>query len=98
VAKEDPLGGTFHARTEQPIFHHTRIQERADEFQQPFVIDPLGDLSHQSVVIDSIEGSHYTLPINSTFPRGLQLSALGIRLKVNLSTFFGRHTDKADWC
>jgi hypothetical protein len=49
-------------------------------------------------VRNRVEGSHYTLPINSTFPRGLQLSALGIRLKVNLSTFFGRHTDKADWC
>src|ERR1039458_2736484 len=46
----------------------------------------------------SIEGSHYTLPISSTFPRELQLSALGIRLKVNLSTFFGRHTERADWC
>jgi hypothetical protein len=49
-------------------------------------------------VIDSIEGSHYTLPIISTFRRELQLSAPGIRLKVNLSTFFGRHTEKADWC
>ena len=26
----------------------------------------------------------YTLPISSTFPRELQLSALGIRLKVSL--------------
>jgi site-specific DNA recombinase len=50
-----PLRSTFHARTEQPVFHHPRIQERPDEFQQPLVIDTLGDLSHQSVVIDSIE-------------------------------------------
>jgi hypothetical protein len=52
----------------------------------------------QETMIDLIEGSHYTLPIISTFPRELQLSALGIRLKVNLSTFFGRHAEKADWC
>ncbi|MGA9671241.1 MAG: hypothetical protein WBQ94_18670, partial [Terracidiphilus sp.] len=38
----------------------------------------------QDIVIDPVEGSHYTLPIISTFPRELQLSALGIRLKVNL--------------
>ena len=49
------MRSTFHARTEQPVFHHPRIQERPDEFQQPLVIDTLGDLSHQSVVIDSIE-------------------------------------------
>jgi hypothetical protein len=37
------------------VFHHPGIQERSDEFQQPLVIDALGDPSHQSVVIDSIE-------------------------------------------
>jgi len=35
-------------------------------------------------MVDPVEGSHYTLPIISTFPRELQLFALGIRLKVSL--------------
>jgi hypothetical protein len=47
-------------------------------------------------MMNSVEGSHYTLPIISTFPRELLLSALGIRLKVNRSTFFDRPTEMAD--
>jgi len=50
-----PLGSPFHAWAEQPVFHHPGVQERPDKFQQPLVIDTLGDTSHQSVVIDSIE-------------------------------------------
>src|SRR5918912_1285877 len=49
------LWGSFHARTNQPVLHHPGIQECPDEFQQPLVLDPLGDLTHQFVVIDSIE-------------------------------------------
>jgi hypothetical protein len=45
-------------------------------------------------VTDIVEGSRYTLPIISTFPRESQLSALAIRLKAYLSTFFGRHAGK----
>src|SRR5262249_4531349 len=33
----------------------TGIQECPDELQQPLVLDSLGDLTHQFVVIDSIE-------------------------------------------
>jgi hypothetical protein len=47
-------------------------------------------------VTQVIEGSRYTLPIISTFPRESQLSALAIRLKACLSTFFGRHAGKGD--
>src|SRR5271156_6363852 len=50
-----PLGSPFHAWADQPVFHPPGVQERPDEFQHPLVIDALGDLSHQSVVIDSIE-------------------------------------------
>ena len=53
--KRSPLGSPFHAWAEKPVFHHPGIQERPDEFQQPLVIDALGDLSHQFVMIDSIE-------------------------------------------
>src|SRR6478672_506409 len=41
--------------SEQPVLHHPGIQECPDEFQQPLVLDALGDLAHQFVVIDSIE-------------------------------------------
>src|SRR5437660_2646167 len=53
--KWSALGRPFHARTHQPALHHPRIQECPDEFQQPLVRDPLGDLPHQFVVIDSIK-------------------------------------------
>ena len=33
--------------------HHPGIQECPDELQQPLVLDPFGDLTHQFVVIDS---------------------------------------------
>ena len=45
----------FHGWADQPIFHHSRVQERPDEFQQPFVLDPFRDLTHQFVVVDSIK-------------------------------------------
>jgi hypothetical protein len=34
---------------------HPGIEECPDELQQPLVLDPLGGLAHQFVVIDSIE-------------------------------------------
>jgi hypothetical protein len=45
---------------------------------------------------DCIKGSRYTLPIISTFPTESQLSALAIRSKAYLSTFFDRHAGKGD--
>src|SRR5215469_6137625 len=53
--KRSPLRSPFHARTDQPVLHHPGIQECPDEFQQPLILDPLGDLTHQFVVIDPIE-------------------------------------------
>ncbi len=49
------MWGTLNARADQPVLHHPSVQERPDEFQQPLVLDPFGDLTHQFVVIDSIE-------------------------------------------
>src|SRR5258705_9915250 len=49
------LRSPLHAGADQPVFHHPGVQERPDEFQQPFVFDTLGDLCHQFVVINSIE-------------------------------------------
>ena len=60
------LRSPFHARADQPVSHHPGIQECPDEFQQPLVPDPFGDLTHQFVVIDSIEGNHHTLPAIGT--------------------------------
>ena len=53
--KRASLRSPFHARADQPVLHHPGIQECPDEFQQPLVLDALGDLAHQFVVIDSIE-------------------------------------------
>jgi site-specific DNA recombinase len=63
------LGSPFHTWADQSILHHPSIQECPDEFQQPLVLDSFCDLTHQFVVIDSIEGNHDTLPIISTFRR-----------------------------
>ena len=53
--KRSSLRSSFHARADQSILHHPGIEERPDELQQPLVLDALGDLAHQFVVIDSIE-------------------------------------------
>src|SRR5215469_777059 len=53
--ERSPLWGPFHARTDQPVIHHPSIEKCSDELQQPLVLDPLGDLAHQFVVINSIE-------------------------------------------
>src|SRR4029077_10744736 len=53
--KWSPLRSPFHARADQPVLHHPGIQECPDELQQPLVLDPFGDLTHQFIVIDSIE-------------------------------------------
>src|SRR5258705_7731684 len=53
--KWSSLRSSFHARTDQPVLHHPGIEECPDELQQPLVLDALGDLTHQFVVIDSIE-------------------------------------------
>jgi hypothetical protein len=49
------LRSAFHAWTDQAVLHYPGIQECTDELQQPFVLDALGDLAHQFVVIDAIE-------------------------------------------
>jgi hypothetical protein len=42
-------------RSQQVILHHPGIQKCPDELQQLLVLDALGDLAHQFVMIDSIE-------------------------------------------
>src|SRR5712692_7247613 len=49
------LWSAFHAWADQSVLHHPGIQECPDEFQQPLVLDSFGNLTHQFVVIDSIE-------------------------------------------
>src|SRR5215475_225506 len=49
------LRSPFHTRADQPVLHDPGRQECPDEFQQPLVFDALGNLSHQFVVLDSIE-------------------------------------------
>src|SRR6202042_3149993 len=45
------LRSPFHARADQPVLHHPGLQESPNEFQQPLVLNPFGDLTHQFVVI-----------------------------------------------
>jgi site-specific DNA recombinase len=49
------LWSAYHAWADQSVLHHPSIQECSDEFQQPFVLDSFCDLTHQFVVIDSID-------------------------------------------
>ena len=65
--KRSPLRGSFHAWADQPVLHHPSIEECSDEFQQPLVLDPLGHLAHQLIVIDLIEGNIFRLPVTRTF-------------------------------
>jgi site-specific DNA recombinase len=42
-------------RTHQPAFHDPSREKRPDQLQHSLVADPLGDLRHQLVMVDSIE-------------------------------------------
>src|SRR6185312_10005854 len=53
--KRSSLRSSFHAGADQSVLHHPGIEECPDELQQPLVLDALGDLAHQFVVIDSIK-------------------------------------------
>jgi len=57
-------------RTHQPVFQYSRREKRPDQLQQALIADPLGDLRHQLVVRDPVEGHRHTLPTLGTFPRG----------------------------
>src|SRR5215831_7767201 len=50
-----PCGVPSSTVLNQPVFQYSSLQKRPDQLQQPLVVDPLGDSSHQSVVIDPIE-------------------------------------------
>src|SRR5438477_1674818 len=49
------LRSAFHTGADQSVLHHPGVQKCPDEFQQPLVFDSFGDLTHQFVVIDSVE-------------------------------------------
>src|SRR6516164_948988 len=49
------LWSPFHARADQPVLHHSGIEECPDEFQQPLVFDSFRKLAHQFVVVNSVE-------------------------------------------
>src|SRR6185312_6142820 len=53
--KRSSLRSSFHAGADQSVLHHPGIEQCPDELQQPLVLDALGDLAHQFVVIDSIK-------------------------------------------
>src|SRR4029077_9049828 len=53
--KRPSLRSSFHVWADQSVLHHPGIEECPDELQQPLVLDALGDLAHQFVVIDSIK-------------------------------------------
>ena len=46
---------SFLSRTHQPVLHYSGSQERTNQFQQPLIADPFGDLREQSVVVDPVE-------------------------------------------
>ena len=40
------LWGPFHTWADQSVLHHSRVQERSNEFEQPLVLDAFGDPAH----------------------------------------------------
>ena len=54
-SQRSPLRGPLLAWLLQPVLHHPSAQHCPDEFQQPLVLHPFGDLPHEFVVIDPIE-------------------------------------------
>jgi len=49
------LRSSFRSRFGQPVDHHSRVQERSQQFQQPLVFDPTSHAAHQHVVVDAVE-------------------------------------------
>jgi site-specific DNA recombinase len=50
-----PLGCPLLGRTDQPVFHHPRLEEGADEFAHALIGYALGDPCHQPVLVDPVE-------------------------------------------
>ena len=53
--KRTALRRALFRRTNQAILHHSGVQKRTDEFEQPPIGYPPGDATHQHVVVDPIE-------------------------------------------
>ena len=54
-SKGTSLRSPFFNWTDQPLLHHPGIQECPDELQHPLVLNTPGHLTHQFVVVDSVE-------------------------------------------
>ena len=48
-------GRTFWSRRKESVYHHARIQECSNQFQQPFVCDTTSHAAHQHIVLNSVE-------------------------------------------
>ena len=53
--KRTALRGPLVNRINQPVFHHSGLEKGADQLEYPFVGDPFGNASHQSVLVDTVE-------------------------------------------
>ena len=49
------MRSSFVRRTDEPILHHSGIQECPNELEHLFVIHPLGNASQQHVVVDPVK-------------------------------------------
>jgi hypothetical protein len=72
------------------------LQPFLDELHDASVRNPMLDELHQPFVGKTIEGSHDTLPIISTFPSGSLLFVLAIRSRAGRSMFLGRRIGRGD--
>jgi len=61
------LRGPLIHRSDQAVLQHPSVQERPDEFEHALVGHPCGDVRHQDVVVNSVEGKRHILPISATF-------------------------------
>jgi len=59
--------------------HHPCLNKTANDPKQAFVGDTPGQSGHQDVVVDSVEGTHDTLPTSRHFLHALRSSVRIIR-------------------
>jgi len=75
-SERSPLRRSFRSRRGQSVDHHSRVQERSNQFQELFVLDPTSHAAHQDVVIDAVKELfqvHVDHPGVALFQIGLDL-------------------------
>src|SRR5690348_13307930 len=98
------LRGSFVSGFDQPVLHHSRVKERANQPEHALIGNPSCQMCHQPIVVNPVEGPVDTLPtITSTaIPSRCGLSGPAIRWRVRLWRCWAGAIGKASciycWC